>query len=172
MRVQTPQAFATDMIIRAHQKAAASGNQARYTDDAMVAEAYGVEIATIAGDEYLAKITFAQDLTAMRQQMTILNTYTGPGETRTGSGFDVHKFTADTSGPIMICGVAVPHEQACLPIQMAMLACMRYVMRYLARWEQAILAVFSPLPIQNGKMLPLISFCALLQRLCIMQVAR
>jgi 2-C-methyl-D-erythritol 4-phosphate cytidylyltransferase/2-C-methyl-D-erythritol 2,4-cyclodiphosphate synthase len=114
MRVQTPQAFATDMIIRAHQKAAASGNHARYTDDAMVAEAHGVEIATIAGDEYLAKITFAQDLTAMRQQMTTLNTHTGPGETRTGSGFDVHKFTADTSGPIMICGVAVPHEHGLL----------------------------------------------------------
>ena len=114
MRVQTPQAFATDMIIRAHQKAAETGRQASYTDDAMVAEADGTEISTIAGDENLAKITFAEDLTAMRQQMKAMETQTNLGETRTGSGFDVHKFTAETSGPIMICGIAVPHEHGLL----------------------------------------------------------
>ena len=114
MRVQTPQAFAADMIIRAHQKAAETDRQASYTDDAMVAEADGAEIATIAGDECLAKITFAEDLTAMRQQMKDMETRTNPGETRTGSGFDVHKFTAETTGPIMICGIAVPHEQGLL----------------------------------------------------------
>ena len=107
MRVQTPQGFTTDMIICAHQKAAETDRQVSFTDDAMIAEADGVEIATIAGDECLAKITFAQDLTAMRQQMKDM-------ETRTGSGFDVHKFTTETSGPIMICGVAVPHEHGLL----------------------------------------------------------
>ena len=112
MRVQTPQAFHTDMLIHAHQKAKQAGKQDSYTDDAMAVEATGIEIATIPGEECLAKVTFAEDLTAMRQHMNTIETR--PEETRTGSGFDVHKFTPDIPGPIMICGVAVPHEHGLL----------------------------------------------------------
>ena len=32
-------------------------------------------------------------------------------EMRTASGFDVHRFSIDKPGPIMICGVAIEHEQ-------------------------------------------------------------
>ena len=32
-------------------------------------------------------------------------------EMRTASGFDVHRFSTEKPGPIMICGVAIDHEQ-------------------------------------------------------------
>ena len=79
-------------------------------------------------------------------------------ETRTGSGYDVHKFNDEKTGPIMICGIAIPSPKDCWPIQMGMLACTRYVMRYLAHWGQAILVIFSRPLRQNGKRLHRISF--------------
>ena len=107
MRVQTPQAFQTGRILAAHQKLANAENKASFTDDAMIAEADGVKITLVPGDEALKKITYAEDLTAMRQEMIQM-------ETRTGSGYDVHKFSDEKTGPIMICGIAIPHPKGLL----------------------------------------------------------
>jgi len=107
MRVQTPQAFQTGRILAAHQKLANAENKTSFTDDAMIAEADGVKITLITGDEALKKITYAEDLTAMRQEMSQM-------ETRTGSGYDVHKFSDEKTGPIMICGIAIPHPKGLL----------------------------------------------------------
>ena len=107
MRVQTPQAFQTGSILAAHQKLANAENKASLTDDAMIAEADGAKITLITGDEALKKITYAEDLTAMRQEMSQM-------ETRTGSGYDVHKFSDEKTGPIMICGIAIPHPKGLL----------------------------------------------------------
>ncbi|MGB1399336.1 MAG: bifunctional 2-C-methyl-D-erythritol 4-phosphate cytidylyltransferase/2-C-methyl-D-erythritol 2,4-cyclodiphosphate synthase [Candidatus Puniceispirillaceae bacterium] len=107
MRVQTPQAFQTGSILAAHQKLANAENKASFTDDAMIAEADGAKITLITGDEALKKITYAEDLTAMRQEMSQM-------ETRTGSGYDVHKFSDEKTGPIMICGIAIPHPKGLL----------------------------------------------------------
>ncbi|MGB1228261.1 MAG: bifunctional 2-C-methyl-D-erythritol 4-phosphate cytidylyltransferase/2-C-methyl-D-erythritol 2,4-cyclodiphosphate synthase [Candidatus Puniceispirillaceae bacterium] len=107
MRVQTPQAFQTGRILAAHQKLANAENKASFTDDAMIAEADGAKITLITGDEALKKITYAEDLTAMRQEMSQM-------ETRTGSGYDVHKFSDEKTGPIMICGIAIPHPKGLL----------------------------------------------------------
>jgi 2-C-methyl-D-erythritol 4-phosphate cytidylyltransferase/2-C-methyl-D-erythritol 2,4-cyclodiphosphate synthase len=107
MRVQTPQAFQTGRILAAHRKLANAENKASFTDDAMIAEADGVKITLVTGDEALKKITYAEDLTAMRQEMIQM-------ETRTGSGYDVHKFSDEKTGPIMICGIAIPHPKGLL----------------------------------------------------------
>ena len=107
MRVQTPQAFQTGRILAAHQKLANAENKASFTDDAMIAEADGAKITLINGDEVLKKITYAEDLTAMRQEMSQM-------ETRTGSGYDVHKFNDEKTGPIMICGIAIPSPKGLL----------------------------------------------------------
>jgi len=107
MRVQTPQAFQTGRILAAHKKLANAENKARFTDDAMIAEADGAKITLITGDEALKKITYAEDLTAMRQEMSQM-------ETRTGSGYDVHKFSDEKTGPIMICGISIPHPKGLL----------------------------------------------------------
>ncbi len=111
MRVQTPQAFETALILDAHLQAARTASQASFTDDAMIAEAFGAKIALIAGDECLAKVTYAEDLIAMSREMTATM---GIMETRTGSGFDVHKFDTDSNGPIMICGVEIAHDKGLL----------------------------------------------------------
>jgi 2-C-methyl-D-erythritol 4-phosphate cytidylyltransferase/2-C-methyl-D-erythritol 2,4-cyclodiphosphate synthase len=96
-RAQTPQAFRFDAILDAHRKATSTD----LTDDVAVAAAAGIEVAMIEGDEANMKITSAQDL--VRAERLIA----GASETRTGSGYDVHRF-----GPgdhVMLCGVRVPH---------------------------------------------------------------
>jgi 2-C-methyl-D-erythritol 4-phosphate cytidylyltransferase/2-C-methyl-D-erythritol 2,4-cyclodiphosphate synthase len=97
-RAQTPQAFHFDAILEAHRKAAG----ADFTDDVAVAAAAGIEVAMIEGDEANMKITGADDLARAERLIA------SAGETRTGSGFDVHRF-----GPgdhVMLCGVRVPHD--------------------------------------------------------------
>lgn len=106
-RVQTPQLFDAATIKRLH-------NEADYealapTDDASLAEAAGIAIKTISGDEALAKLTWPSDLIQMKAA-NMTNT-PAPHHYRTGTGFDVHRFKAG-DGPIMICGVAVAHDKA------------------------------------------------------------
>ena len=67
MRVQTRKPF-KPRVFCAHQNLANAENKASFTDDAMIAEADGAKITLINGDEVLKKITYAEDLTAMRRK--------------------------------------------------------------------------------------------------------
>ena len=109
-RAQTPQGFRYRAILDAHRAAAGES----LTDDAAVAERAGMRIVLTAGDEDNLKITTERDFARTAR---ILAAGSDPGrdaaaaahETRVGMGFDVHRF-----GPgdhLMLCGVAVPHEQ-------------------------------------------------------------
>ena len=101
-RVQTPQFFNAQIIKNLH---SANDLQNRMiTDDAMMLEAAGLNVFTIDGDERLDKITWQDDLEKMKDQNMNF-------EFRTGTGFDVHRFSEGT-GPIMICGIGVEHDQA------------------------------------------------------------
>lgn len=94
MRAQTPQGFRFPAILAAHQMLAGES----LTDDAAVMERAGHPVIVVPGDETNIKITTMDDL--MRANALL-------SETRTGSGFDVHKFgPGDT---VMLCGVSVPH---------------------------------------------------------------
>jgi 2-C-methyl-D-erythritol 4-phosphate cytidylyltransferase/2-C-methyl-D-erythritol 2,4-cyclodiphosphate synthase len=96
-RAQTPQAFHFAAILDAHRKAA----NVDFTDDVAVASAAGIAVAIIEGDEANMKITSADDLARAERLVA------GGGETRTGFGYDVHRF-----GPgdhVMLCGVRVSH---------------------------------------------------------------
>jgi 2-C-methyl-D-erythritol 4-phosphate cytidylyltransferase/2-C-methyl-D-erythritol 2,4-cyclodiphosphate synthase len=96
-RAQTPQAFHFAAILDAHRKA--SG--ADLTDDVALATAAGMAVTMIEGNEANLKITSADDLQRAEQMLA------AQGETRTGSGYDVHRF-----GPgdhVWLCGVRVPH---------------------------------------------------------------
>ena len=98
VRVQTPQAFRFDAILRAH--AAWTGGEA--TDDAQVARSAGLEVATVAGDPALEKLTYDEDFERAG------NLLAARLVSRTGFGFDVHAF-----GPgdgLWLGGVRVPHE--------------------------------------------------------------
>ena len=101
-RVQTPQAFSFDKLLRLHQTNADKDGKQPVTDDASLAEAAGLTVVCVDGSSQLEKITYAEDLNKMQNQQT---------ETRTASGFDVHRFSTEKPGPIMICGVAIEHEK-------------------------------------------------------------
>jgi 2-C-methyl-D-erythritol 4-phosphate cytidylyltransferase/2-C-methyl-D-erythritol 2,4-cyclodiphosphate synthase len=97
-RAQTPQAFRFRSILEAH-RAAAGGD---FTDDAAVAAMAGIDVALVVGDEDNFKITSARDIERAERMLM------RGGETRTGTGYDVHRF-----GPgdhVWLCGIKVPHS--------------------------------------------------------------
>ena len=91
-RVQTPQAFRFADIFAAHQ---AWSDQPLAGDDAQVAQAHGLAVAMVAGDETLQKLTFAHDFAA---QMPAL---------RVGTGYDVHCLAEGEE--LWLCGVRIEH---------------------------------------------------------------
>jgi 2-C-methyl-D-erythritol 4-phosphate cytidylyltransferase / 2-C-methyl-D-erythritol 2,4-cyclodiphosphate synthase len=97
VRVQTPQAFDTAAIRAAY--AAWRGEIA--TDDATVARAAGIEVALVAGDEALAKLTWPGDFEAAERRLAAR--LVG----RTGLGFDVHAFAPGDG--LWLGGVHIPH---------------------------------------------------------------
>jgi 2-C-methyl-D-erythritol 4-phosphate cytidylyltransferase/2-C-methyl-D-erythritol 2,4-cyclodiphosphate synthase len=101
VRAQTPQGFRYEAIVRAHN--AALGQS--LTDDAAVAEAFGLSVATVPGAEDNLKITREEDL---ERAARILDG--GLVETRTGTGFDVHRF-AD-GDVVHLGGIAIPHSHS------------------------------------------------------------
>lgn len=101
VRAQTPQGFHFDAILRAHH--AARGQS--LTDDAAVAEAFGLSVVTVPGAEDNLKITREEDL---ERAAHILGA--GLVETRMGTGFDVHRF-ADGDA-VQIGGISIPHSHA------------------------------------------------------------
>jgi 2-C-methyl-D-erythritol 4-phosphate cytidylyltransferase/2-C-methyl-D-erythritol 2,4-cyclodiphosphate synthase len=95
-RVQTPQAFRFAEILAAHRSwdgAADAG------DDAQVAAVAGLEIALVAGDEALHKLTFDSDFAPAGQLLPF----------RVGTGYDVHRL-ADGEA-LWLCGVKIEHAQ-------------------------------------------------------------
>ena len=102
-RAQTPQGFRFEAILAAHRKAAAAARD-DFTDDAAVAEWAGLAVRLVQGSEGNGKITTAEDLTMAADRVE------GRRETRTGQGFDVHRFTEGDH--VWLCGVKVPHDRA------------------------------------------------------------
>ncbi len=102
-RAQTPQGFHYKAIRAAHEAAINT-----YTDDAAVAEAAGISVALVQGSEDNIKITYEDDFA--RAAMILLARKGGlMKETHVGLGVDVHRFEPGTE--VMLCGVAVPHNQ-------------------------------------------------------------
>jgi 2-C-methyl-D-erythritol 4-phosphate cytidylyltransferase/2-C-methyl-D-erythritol 2,4-cyclodiphosphate synthase len=97
-RAQTPQAFRFDILLAAHR----SGVQGT-TDDASLLEAAGAAVAIVPGAEENIKLTYPEDLVRLERAM---GANLIP---RVGTGFDVHVLEAGR--PLMLCGVAVPHDK-------------------------------------------------------------
>ncbi len=93
-RVQTPQAFRFADILAAHR---AWDSPISAGDDAQVALAVGLEVAHVAGDEALRKLTFAEDFMAELPPM------------RTGMGYDVHRLAAGEE--LWLGGLLIPHDR-------------------------------------------------------------
>ena len=105
-RVQTPQGFPFAPILAAHREAAGRA----LTDDAAVAEAAGLPVRLVPGDEDNFKITTADDFRRAERLLALGRPAGAPAAPalipHVGQGFDVHRF-----GPgdhVMLCGLAIP----------------------------------------------------------------
>lgn len=96
-RAQTPQGFRFGAILAAHRAATCEA-----TDDAAVLRAAGGQVAIVEGEEANVKLTTPDDFA--RAEAAIAAAMTS----RTGMGFDVHRF-----GPgdhLWLCGIKVNHS--------------------------------------------------------------
>ncbi len=100
-QAQTPQGFHFTPILDAHRKAAIAAHR-EFTDDAAIAEWAGIEVGLVMGSPANFKITTEADFARAERQMGALMS-----EVRTGTGFDVHRFTGGDH--VWLCGVKIPH---------------------------------------------------------------
>lgn len=91
-RVQTPQAFRYDTILAAHRLWTGDPTAG---DDAQVAQAAGLAVALIDGDDRLHKLTFAEDF--MNDMLPM----------RVGTGYDVHRIAPGEE--LWLCGLKIDH---------------------------------------------------------------
>jgi 2-C-methyl-D-erythritol 4-phosphate cytidylyltransferase/2-C-methyl-D-erythritol 2,4-cyclodiphosphate synthase len=94
---QTPQAFHFQKIMSAHLAA----RDRTFTDDAAIAEAAGMTVAAVEGQKSNFKLTTSEDFVIAERLLD------AGLSSRTGMGFDVHKF-----GPgdhVWLCGIRIPH---------------------------------------------------------------
>jgi 2-C-methyl-D-erythritol 4-phosphate cytidylyltransferase/2-C-methyl-D-erythritol 2,4-cyclodiphosphate synthase len=103
-RAQTPQGFHFQPILAAHRKAYADG-AAGMTDDAAIAEWAGLPVALALGSEANIKLTTAEDIQMAERRLANDTMF----ETRTATGFDVHRFTGGDH--VWLGGVKIPHTQ-------------------------------------------------------------
>jgi len=99
VRVQTPQAFRLEALRQAY----GIWPGGAPTDETTVLLAAGLQVATVAGDPALEKLTTAADFQRAEQWIA------GRLSPRTGMGFDVHAFAGE--GPVLLGGIAVPHSR-------------------------------------------------------------
>jgi 2-C-methyl-D-erythritol 4-phosphate cytidylyltransferase/2-C-methyl-D-erythritol 2,4-cyclodiphosphate synthase len=97
VRVQTPQAFRLDALRQAY----GQWRGGSPTDETTVVRAAGMQVAAVAGDPALDKLTLPGDFRRAEEWLA------GRRAPRTGMGFDVHAFAGE--GPIMLGGVEIPH---------------------------------------------------------------
>jgi 2-C-methyl-D-erythritol 4-phosphate cytidylyltransferase / 2-C-methyl-D-erythritol 2,4-cyclodiphosphate synthase len=93
-RVQTPQGFRFPTILAAHRTWEGDPSAG---DDAQVAQAAGVEVALVEGDEALHKLTYASDFASAAAPV------------RVGMGYDVHRLADGEE--LWLCGVRIEHCQ-------------------------------------------------------------
>ena len=98
-RAQTPQGFRYSDILNAHLKLTGQS----LTDDAAICEAVGLTVVRVDGDDKNVKITTLSDIQALDNGEIFK-------ETRSGIGFDVHRF-AD-GDHVVLCGVKIAHTHS------------------------------------------------------------
>ena len=97
-RVQTPQGFRAGSLRAAH---AGWPADEEATDDAQMVQRLGGSVALVQGDAMLDKVTHPQDFAAAEAKVA--------WETRSASGFDVHRLEAGEQ--LWLGGVLIPHDK-------------------------------------------------------------
>lgn len=98
-RVQTPQAFRLDTLVRAYE----DWRAAPPPDEAAYLRAKRIPVAAVEGDPMLEKLTFERDFEAAERRLAATES------SRTGLGFDVHAFAEGES--LWLGGVEIAHER-------------------------------------------------------------
>lgn len=120
---QTPQSFQFDKIMDAHSaaaKAVSENSAPLFTDDASIAEWYGLPVAGVAGEPFNIKITVPEDFEKGEWILGRQDVCNGLQtdiklregvimDVRVGQGFDVHAF--EEGDHVILCGVSIPHEK-------------------------------------------------------------
>jgi 2-C-methyl-D-erythritol 4-phosphate cytidylyltransferase / 2-C-methyl-D-erythritol 2,4-cyclodiphosphate synthase len=106
-RAQTPQGFRFTAILAAH-RAAAEASSAEFTDDAGIAEWFGLDVGLVEGADANRKLTSAEDLMEV-DDMLRLRAAQAAGSVRVGTGYDVHALGPGDA--VMLCGVRIPHSK-------------------------------------------------------------
>jgi 2-C-methyl-D-erythritol 4-phosphate cytidylyltransferase/2-C-methyl-D-erythritol 2,4-cyclodiphosphate synthase len=99
LRAQTPQGFRFGAIFEAHRKFA----KENLTDDMALAEMAGLNVVAVAGEDGNMKVTNPEDFALAEAHLRARL-----GESRTGMGYDVHRFC--DGDHIWLCGIKVPHD--------------------------------------------------------------
>ncbi|WP_174293244.1 bifunctional 2-C-methyl-D-erythritol 4-phosphate cytidylyltransferase/2-C-methyl-D-erythritol 2,4-cyclodiphosphate synthase, partial [Sphingomonas bacterium] len=97
-RLQTPQGFRLAALQAAH---AAWPADEDATDDAQMVRRLGGSVGLVQGDAMLDKITYPQDFAAAEARAAL--------ETRTASGFDVHRL--EEGEELWLGGLLIPHDK-------------------------------------------------------------
>ncbi len=98
--IQTPQAFHYGVLKHAHEQA----GDKEYTDDTSLISEMGIDVKFVKGSKGNFKITTSKDLTLVKRLFIT--------ETRTGQGFDVHRFDTVKAQSVRLCGIDIPHDKA------------------------------------------------------------
>jgi 2-C-methyl-D-erythritol 4-phosphate cytidylyltransferase/2-C-methyl-D-erythritol 2,4-cyclodiphosphate synthase len=106
-RAQTPQGFRYEAILAAH-RAAASEPGRDFTDDAGVAEWFGLDVALVEGSEDNRKLTTKEDL-RIADELLQPERARSPATIRVASGYDVHALGPGDA--VVLCGVSIPHPK-------------------------------------------------------------
>lgn len=107
VQIQTPQVFSYDLIMRAHEKAAADGFLG--TDDSSLVERLGESVRTVPGSAENIKLTTQADIGIA---LGILARRGETALTRVGLGEDTHRLEAGRA--LILGGVEIPFEKGLL----------------------------------------------------------
>lgn len=99
-RGQTPQGFRFGALLSAHRD---QGDAPWATDDSVLMEKLGHAVRIVPGDPGNVKLTTEEDFMEAEARLTPAR------ETRTGMGYDVHRFAEGDH--VWLCGVHVPHDR-------------------------------------------------------------
>ena len=103
---ETPQGFAFDAILAAHNKA--SELDRGFTDDAAIAEWAGMTVLAVPGDAGNVKLTTSHDIAEADRRLSA-EAALALGDIRVGVGYDIHAL--GSGHEIILGGIAVPHTR-------------------------------------------------------------
>ncbi|MFN0263666.1 bifunctional 2-C-methyl-D-erythritol 4-phosphate cytidylyltransferase/2-C-methyl-D-erythritol 2,4-cyclodiphosphate synthase [Tepidamorphus sp. 3E244] len=106
---QTPQGFRLEAIHAAHE-AAREAADVTFTDDGSIAEWAGLRVQVVDGDAANYKLTTPDDFERAEAAFNASNGSASMMQTRTGQGFDVHRFT--DGDRVTLGGIIIPHDRA------------------------------------------------------------